>query len=295
MLSRYSLLTFILFFIITMLVLYTQKILANESFVITPLELQTKLSSQPNSLLIYDVRSVEQYNTEHIPQAISFPFMSTYEKKNNGYYVKDKKHIEFLLREHGITNDKMIVLYDDGSLFHASRLYWVLALYGVKNIKIINGGLTLWKQQYSTSKIRTDVSNSEYIPILNSSIYANQIIVKIASHNQDIYSLLDSRSYEEYIGETSVTDKQGHIPNALFINLKDFFVELPNGVNWLKNIEYLKDNLSHIPRTKKIITYCNKGTASGLSFLILKYAGYNVAHYDGSWIDWSLSDLPVEK
>ena len=43
--------------------------------------------------------------------------------------------------EFGIDNDTMVIIYDQGNLFSAPRARWTLKTFGVKNLRILQGGL----------------------------------------------------------------------------------------------------------------------------------------------------------
>ncbi|MGL4214186.1 MAG: rhodanese-like domain-containing protein, partial [Morganella morganii] len=46
--------------------------------------------------------------------------------------------------EFGIDNDTMVIIYDQGNLFSAPRAWWTLKTFGVKNLRILQGGLNAW-------------------------------------------------------------------------------------------------------------------------------------------------------
>lgn len=52
---------------------------------------------------------------------------------------------------------------------------------------------------------------------------------------------------------------------------------------------YLKPDID-----KPIVSYCNWGRHSSLSYLLLRESGDKVFHYDGSWSEWSKDgSLPI--
>lgn len=269
---------------------------ANErqhEWVIEGSELQQKINeNQP--IIIFDARSQEQYKQGHINTAISFPTALTYVAINNAYYVKSIKKIAPLLQQKGVTTSQQIIIYDQGDLKNAARLFWVLELYGIKNIAILNGGINAWSEQYLLTKIATIPQPSQYFPILNSSVYASTTVAKVAAYS-DLYQLYDSRTLAEFIGERSATDKFGHIPTAKSIQNSVFFNTTATGVSLLKSPKQLNPIFASLDKSRKSVTYCNKGKASTLTYFLMKQAGFKVSHYDGSWLEWSEKGLPVEK
>jgi thiosulfate/3-mercaptopyruvate sulfurtransferase len=248
-----------------------------------------------DNIIIYDTRDQTAYNNGHITGAINFPTEVSFKTENNSFYVKGKNEITPLLREKGIDTGKLIVLYDGGDFMHAARIFWVLELYGISNVVILEDGYSYWDASgYPSSKQIVIPHETNYIPSLNADVYANTTLAKVATFSSD-YQLYDSRTREEYIGEKSETEKYGHIPKAKSILISSFYSKNKDGVRVLKSQEEMNLVFSSLDKTKKSVTYCNKGLASTLSYYLMKRSGFDVAHYDGSWLDWSSNELPIEK
>ncbi|PTB31316.1 sulfurtransferase [Photobacterium phosphoreum] len=245
-------------------------------------------------IIIFDARSLEEYQQGHINTAINFPITLTYVEINNAYYVKNLKKIAPLLQQKGVKASQQIIIYDQGDLNNAARLFWVLELYGIKNIAILNGGMDAWPEQYPLTKSHTTPQPSQYFPVLNSSVYASTTVAKVAAYS-DLYQLYDSRTLDEFMGKRSATEKFGHIPKAKSIQNSVFFNTTTAGVKLLKSSKQLDIIFATLDKSRKSVTYCNKGKASTLTYFLMKQAGFEVSHYDGSWLDWSEKGLPVEK
>ncbi|WP_163921808.1 sulfurtransferase [Photobacterium sp. Alg240-V54] len=269
---------------------------ANErhyKWVIESSGLQQKITEN-KPVIIFDARSKEQYQQGHINTAISFPTALTYVEINNAYYVKNINKIAPLLQQKGVTTSQKIIIYDQGDLKNAARLFWVLELYGIKNITILNGGIDVWSEQYPLTKKPTIPQPSQYFPVLNSSVYASTTVAKVAAYSE-LYQLYDSRTLAEFIGDRSATEKFGHIPTAKNIQNSVFFNTTITGTNLLKTPKQLDAIFATLDKNRKSVTYCNKGLASTLTYFLMKQAGFKVSHYDGSWLEWSEKGLPVEK
>jgi thiosulfate/3-mercaptopyruvate sulfurtransferase len=45
-----------------------------------------------------------------------------------------------------------------------------------------------------------------------------------------------------------------------------------------------------------VITYCNRGKQSALTYFVLRKLGYKVSVYDGAWLEWGNDDqLPISQ
>ncbi|PSW69466.1 sulfurtransferase [Photobacterium kishitanii] len=249
---------------------------------------------QQQPIIIFDARDKDLYQQGHINTAINFPTALTYVEINNAYYVKNIKKIAPLLQQKGVTTSQQIIIYDQGDLKNAARLFWVLELYGIKNIAILNGGIDAWSEHYPLTKKITTAQPSQYFPVLNPSVYASTTVAKVAAYS-DLYQLYDSRTLAEFMGERSATKKFGHIPTAKNIQNSVFFNTTTEGTKILKSPKQLESIFATLDKSRKSVTYCNKGRASTLTYFLMKQAGFKVSHYDGSWLDWSEKGLPIEK
>ena len=202
------------------------------------------------------------------------------------------------LRAWGVNNDSTIVIYDDSSTALASRLYYLLDLYGfdMQRVKILNGGTLGWSafNELSKQSVQRPRGNVTLKP-------ANR---KITVEWTDVYShvvarrdpgivLLDARPRDMYTGKVVQHSIQGgHIPGAINI------VSL-EGVDGQTQAWKSRDDLAplyrNVPKDKTVYAYCHDGFRSTLAWLQLKHLGYrDVRVYNGGWDDWGNNlSLPV--
>jgi len=259
---------------------------------ISPEELSKSLDS---NIKIVDVREKNYYLQSHIQGAINFPVSESYLHKNvNGQIAKPEK-IQSILRKLGLTTKSNIIIYDDGHLVDAARVFWTFEVYGLKNIKILDHGFDYWtSKKYPVSKNVPTIIPSNYVTTINQKRLSSKFTTQLAIHNNSTI-VVDARPHSSYIGETSVAKRFGHILSAINIPF-DYNIEKDSDFYKLKPITELKKLYSDIPVDKKIIIYCKIGRVSSTNYFALRELGHDVSNYDASWREWGNDDsLPISK
>src|SRR5262249_35914918 len=83
------------------------------------------------------------YDEGHIPGAIAWNWTS---QLSDGLRrdIVGRGELAKLLSDAGIDDGTTIVLYGDNNNWFAAWAYWQLRLFGVENVKLLNGGRKLW-------------------------------------------------------------------------------------------------------------------------------------------------------
>lgn len=111
------------------------------------------------------------------------------------------------------------------------------------------------------------------------------------------FVLLDARPPGEFSGETpgADIDRPGHIPGAR--NL--FWATLVESTDnpRLKDEAELRRMFEEagVGPESTIVAYCRTGGQAGFLYTVARHLGYDVRLYDGSFVDWSRTDYPVER
>ncbi len=247
-------------------------------------------------LVVIDARAPEKYSAGHIPGAVNVPLASTYHtdpaRKD---YLAPTRRIEELFGAAGVDMTRTVVLYDDQNYRDAARVFWALEVHGHPNAAVLNGGLNGWVSGgHSVSQAEARAPEPRrFVARLQPNRLASKLHVMRATTDPTTI-VLDSRSPEEYLGETTSTSRAGHIPSAVNLNFVTHLRYPQPDVCMIDDAAALADHFAALPDTGRIITYCNTGTRASVSYLVLRALGRDAAVYDGSWKEWSEdANLPI--
>ncbi|MBF6617499.1 MAG: sulfurtransferase [Candidimonas sp.] len=233
------------------------------------------------------------YERGHIQGAVNFNWhtdlVNTVERD-----IVGQDAFQNLLRNAGISNDTVTVLYGDTNNWFAAWGAWVFDIYGVNNVKLLDGGRKKWEAEGRPLTITpaTPAAGNIVVQAADESLRARLTdVVAVAKKEQDAV-LVDIRSADEYNGKIfapsgvqELSIRAGHIPGAVNVTWSKLVAE--DGT--FKPVEELKKLYADVgvDGSKPVITYCRIGERSSHSwFALKKLLGYDVRNYDGSWTEY---------
>jgi len=174
-----------------------------------------------NSFLILDVRGKPAYDAGHIPGAIVTSAAEWAKEFQDG---KDVEGWSKRLGHLGITSETKIVIYDDASTKDASRAWWILKFFGVKDVRLLNGMWNGWK----TGKYPVSQEPNLLKPVMfHAQIEKNRLATKqevLQSLESKNSQIIDARSASEHAGKMKLAQRGGCVPgstNLDWVNLVD--------------------------------------------------------------------------
>ena len=254
----------------------------------------------PNVRIIEVSVNPGQFERGHIPGAVNFKWHTDLVDPVRRDIVT-AKNLQDKLRAAGVNKDSTVILYGDNNNWFAAWGAWVLDVYGVKNVKLLDGGRTKWE----ADKLPLSARSSSYkvgnvsVNGANNKLRARLVDVLNAS-NKNTAALVDIRSADEYNGKIfapngvqELSIRAGHIPGA--VNVPWGQAVAADGT--FKSKEELRKLYANvgIDGKKPIITYCRIGERSSHTwFALSKILGYQVKNYDGSWTEYGNTvGLPI--
>ncbi len=262
-------------------------------------------------LLHAHYRNPAAYHEGHIPGAI--PVDTNTLESPETWNRRNPDELEKTLSILGITKDTTVILYgrfsypnnDDpfpgSSAGHlgAIRCAFILMYAGVKDVRILNGGLQSWidegfeitQHQSEPVSIKSTGINIPEQPGL--AVDVPEAKKLIAASDGGIVCV---RSWDEYIGEVSgynYIEKKGRIPGTVFGNCGSDAYHMEN----YRNLDHTTREFHEIKAIwkeagitpdKHLAFYCGTGWRGSEAFYNAWLMGWpRVSVFDGGWFEWS--------
>lgn len=220
-----------------------------DNIFITPSQLHEKLDNR--ELVILDASHPKGYAAGHIPGAISIGFKGLCDcngKPGDKEWgtVLPKEKLTQKLESLGIDNTKLVVAYSD--IFKGpgagGRAVWQLKMAGFENVRLLYGGLELWKKSgyaISTTPAVPVPATGLTLKDYDESFRANQ---RYIHDHLDTLKLVDVRSLKEYTGaDTSRGEARGgHIQGSQWLEWKTLLNEDAS----VKSVQEIKELMAGV-------------------------------------------------
>lgn len=244
--------------------------------------------------VIIDIRdSVVPYQNGHIADAVHAPYSKWRGPKESPGRLPSNEALTALVQLVGIdSNTPVIIVYEGKSstdFGSAARVYWTLKAAGVRDLSILNGGITAWREADLPLSIEPVTrAPSKFVVRLDPRLIATRAEVEQAVGDSSAH-LLDARPAAFFDGETrhAAARTPGTIVGAKNVSHDVWFAKdatlLP-----ADQIRQVAQQVG-IQTDQPTISFCNTGHwASTNWFVLSELLGQdNVSLYPESLVEWS--------
>lgn len=229
------------------------------------------------------------------------------------HMLPSQKFFEKEVGKLGITNDKVLVFYDQQGVFSLCRAAWMFEVFGhdINKINILNtfpgyckntsdpnlvmklhGANTLVDEEIVTAP--SNLPKAEYKATLDESkVVTFEQLLKLVEQDKigTEYTLVDARSNPRFTGEAPEPRaglSSGHIKNAINIPFTDLLTPEKSFLSTMSLNNIFKRN--NIDDSKPIIVMCGTGVTACVVRCAMQLSGMDsskIAVYDGSWTEWA--------
>lgn len=201
------------------------------------------------------------------------------------------RNLESAARRWGVRRDRPVVVYDDWNRAGSGRLWWLLRTSGVKNVRILDGGLAAWSAAGGAVQTGAVTPEPGNVTLLPEDLYDGLQPTLTADEAGEgartgTLSLLDARAPERFRAEVEPIDAAaGHVPGAK--NLP-FTALLAADGTFLPDDELARLLTDRgVGADDTVGAYCGSGISAAVIVAALAAIGRSAALFPGSWSQWS--------
>jgi len=264
--------------------------------------LQRNLSTAQKPILL-DIRPESACRMGHLKDAVWLnlaDWVAAASSKDSG--LNQESAWFRRIGELGIHPTDAVVVYDDGTMVEAARVWFILQHFGVTRAAVLDGGYPAIEPLVPRSLIETGGAGRAMTPVAFHPAPGTKKVVALAGKSSVLWSvethhgqILDARTPAEYAGtERMKNPGVGHLPGAVNLSHE----QLLDADGKLKSPEQRRQLLATpgLKPGEPIVTHCQGGGRAAVAALAAVGAGYGpVAVYYMSFGEWAADDrCPLE-
>jgi thiosulfate/3-mercaptopyruvate sulfurtransferase len=274
--------------------------------IISPAEAQQWIASAEGERpVVLDTRGgYKDYFQGHLPTAhhLNFDTLRGTDRGIPVQYLPDDLTAALLVRA-GVDRDRPHLIYATGDrlpndeILSSTMVAHVLEKFGVRQIRILDGGLAGWKEANLPVTQEYFGNPAGRLPERTKLEVGIDVEELVRIHSRPDVLLVDARPRNEYLGQDDIWVRKGHIPGAISFHWAR--VMEPENTHRFLPVESMLPEFEQagITPDKEIIVYCGTSReGSLLRFYLRHLADYpRVRLYEGSWKEYAaMKEHPAE-
>ena len=253
-------------------------------------------------VIVVEVGDDFTYAKGHIPGARLLRWENlVVERDGLANELPSGEQLESLFTSLGIGDTTRVVFYSREPLKATRAWFTIDYLCHGHRASVLDGGLQKWiGEGRPLSREWPEVKAAKFTSFLNpaTTIAFDRLRALVQKRGKlDVpLVVIDARPTMQFLGIEAGKDidRSGHIPGA--INIPWTTNLMPDEKRFRTREELLAmydgANLTH---DSILIAYCRSGVEASMTYFALRYLGYDVALYDGSFLEWSGKETAIAK
>ncbi|WP_281745187.1 sulfurtransferase, partial [Thermanaerovibrio acidaminovorans] len=270
--------------------------LKREEVYVTP----SWLAANLGRVVVLDARAQALYLKGHVPGAVNAEWTHFVRlggrPGDSGWGVRlPMPELARRLGALGVDGERTVVVYGDlGGWGQEGFLFWVMRSYGIRKVKILEGGYTGWLSSGGRRDLVPHRGKGGRMPRLSDKDDTRwNVDIKWLSENLDKVKVIDVRTQPEYEGARFFQERRGgRIPGALHLPFDSLFTK-EGALKGQDEIRALMEGLGVSPQDV-VIVYDTAGVRGAYACVALRMSGYYARNVDEGFQRWAgMPDLPV--
>ena len=262
------------------------------------LDCTTHLPPKPDFSLYDVVPGIEDFEKGHIPGAAFVDIEHDVSEPHPRlhFMLPTAEKFARAMSRLGVSDDTLVVTYSTAFHWWATRLWWMLRVFGHQKAAVLNGGFQKWRQEGRPVVTGRDAArapgNFTARPPQRERI-ATRDDVLAAIGGRDVCTVNALRA-EQHQGRGGVHyGRPGHITGSINIPSVDHL----RADHSFRPAEELRELFAPALDSPHVITYCGGGIAATSVALVLEMFGHqDVRVYDASLTEWAADPkLPMTR
>jgi thiosulfate/3-mercaptopyruvate sulfurtransferase len=236
-------------------------------------------------VLVLDPRRPMRYLQGHVRHALNLPLLRAFDADERLLPVDA---LQAWVGAAGV-DDRTVVLYDAHDGRYGAMLAWLLEYLGHPDVRVLDVFLERWIAEGRPIFYRpVKPVPREFAARVNPRLRVTLPELRGLSPPK----LIDTRSRDEFVGTQDTDGRPGHIPGATNLVWLDL---LGSDGRFLASDERLRELAARheIEDADEVVPYCRTGIRAAVGYLAFQRLGCRARLYDGSYLEWIRSGLPV--